>query len=395
MNLFRTLRLLTAAAAILGASTGGSIRARAPSIPNLAGKILTVTGAVDPSEVGPTIMHEHIFIARTRPVNQVTRPASDLALCLEPISFKNLSRYRYYSVLPDRDCLYNFFDLTDVNDAIVEVSEFKRLGGRTIVDVSNIGLGRDPSALAAVARATGLNIVMGAGWYQKLFHPPDMDKRTVEELTDVIVRDITVGVDGTTVRSGVIGEVGVNGNPLTPNEMKSIRASARASRATGAPISFHGGGHKEAKIAVLDAVEAEGVHPSRVIFGHSKGIMADESLMTRLLKRGAYLQFDTLGYSEALARSRLGAADDFAVAQAIVKLVQAGYGNQVLLSQDVCTKLQLKKYGGRGYSYVMEFFLPELKRLGLTDEQIHRLMVENPRRILAFIAPVQRGRPTP
>ena len=84
-----------------------------------------------------------------------------------------------------------------------------------------------------------------------------------------------------------------------------------------------------------------------------------------------------------------------AAAQAIVKLVQAGYGNQVLLSQDVCTKLQLKKYGGRGYSYVMEFFLPELKRLGLTDEQIHRLMVENPRRILAFIAPVQRGRPTP
>jgi phosphotriesterase-related protein len=66
-------------------------------------------------------------------------------------------------VSPDRDCRNNFFDLTDLNDAITEVSEFKRLGGSTIVDVSNIGLGRDPSALAQVARATGLNIVMGAG----------------------------------------------------------------------------------------------------------------------------------------------------------------------------------------------------------------------------------------
>ena len=113
----------------------------------------------------------------------------------------------------------------------------------------------------------------------------------------------------------------MNGNPLTPNEMKSIRASARASRATGAALSFHNGGHRGEKLAVLDAVEAEGVSPTRVIFGHSKSLLKDEPLMMRLLERGAYLQFDTLGYDEVIVRSRLGALDDRAVAHSIVKLI--------------------------------------------------------------------------
>jgi phosphotriesterase-related protein len=366
--------------------------------PNLAGKILTVTGPIDPREIGPTVMHEHIFIARTTRVIETALPPSVLALCREPIVLRNLGAVRHYTASPNRACLYNFYDLTDVNDAVAEVSQFKRWGGSTVVDVSNLGLGRDPHGLTQVARATGVNIVMGAGWYQKGYHPPDMDRRTVEDLTDVIIRDIIVGADGTNVRSGIIGEVGVNGNPLTPNEMKSIRASARASRATGAALSFHSGGHRGEKLAVLDAVEAEGLSPTRVIFGHSKPLLEDGPLMMRLLERGAYLQFDTLGYEEVIVRTRLGALDDRAVAQSIVKLIQRGFGDRILLSQDVCTKLQLKKYGGRGYSYILEFFLPELERLGATPEQIHQLMVENPRRILTFaspmrpLAPVHKGR---
>jgi phosphotriesterase-related protein len=386
VGICRTLPVFAALA--VAATRSEPLRAREPvEVPNLAGKILTVTGPIDPADVGPTMMHEHIFIARLPATVKMARPASDLALCDQTITFRNLSAFRYYSTFPDRDCRNNFFDLTDVNDAITEVSEFKRQGGRTLVDVSNIGLGRDASGLAAVARATGLNIIMGAGWYQRLFHPPDMDQKTVEDLTEVMILDITVGVDGTAVRSGVIGEVGVVGNPLTANEMKSIRATGRAARVTGAPISFHGGGHKHEKVAVLDTLVAEGVDPTRVVFGHAKGILDDEALMRRLLDRGAYLEFDTLGYSEALARSRLGSTDDFGVAQGILKLIRAGYGDRILLSQDVCTKMQLKKYGGRGYSYVMEFFLPELRRLGATEAQIQKLVVENPRRVLTFVAP--------
>jgi phosphotriesterase-related protein len=357
------------------------------TVPSLAGKIMTVLGAIPPDDLGPTLMHEHIFIDFQRPAHlkdvrqgqhRDITAATDVGLFLQPVSLRTLSAVRN-GVAPNRDNLY----LTDMDDAIDEVSRFKRWGGDTIVDVTSIGLGRDPKGLAQVARATGLHIVMGAGYYQKQFHPPDMDLRTIEQLTEVIVRDVARGVDDTAIRSGIIGEVGVEGNPLTPNEMKSIRAAARAGRATGAAISFHVGGYMEEKFQVLDAVAAEGADLHRVIMGHSNSIANDLPFMRRLLARGVYIQFDTLGR----LGSRLGTVDDGKVAVAVADLTKAGFADRILLSQDVCHKIELTKYGGTGYSYVMEFVLPELRRLGVAESDIHKIMVENPRRTLTFVAP--------
>ena len=349
-------------------------------IPNLAGKVLTVVGPVDPEVLGQTIMHEHIFIDFQNPVARANiSQATDMGLHLSPVSLNVLSEVRFRRT-PNRDNLY----LTDLGEAIDEVMEFKRHGGQTIVDVTSIGLGRDPHALQQVSQTTGLSIVMGAGWYQKQFHPADMDSRTIEELTDVIVRDIVVGAQGTSVRSGIIGEVGINGNPLTANEMKSIRASARASRITGAAISFHVGGRGEEKFTVLEAVAEEGADLRRGIMGHSNSIADDLPFMKRLLERGVFIQFDTLGRPNG----RLGGVDDGKVARGIVELIEAGYADRILLSQDVCNKIHLKKYGGTGFSYVLENFLPALRDLGVEEEDIHKMMVENPVRALTFAAPV-------
>ena len=361
-------------------SAGTNQAATTTGIPNLAGKVLTVVGLVDPEVLGQTIMHEHIFIDFQNPVARANiSRATDMGLHLAPVSLNVLSEVRFRRT-PNRDNLY----LTDFGEAIDEVMEFKRHGGQTIVDVTSIGLGRDPHALQQVSQTTGLSIVMGAGWYQKQFHPADMDSRTIEELTDVIVRDIVVGAQGTSVRSGIIGEVGINGNPLTANEMKSIRASARASRITGAAISFHVGGRGEEKFVVLEAVAAEGADLRRVIMGHSNSIADDLPFMKRLLERGVFIQFDTLGRPDG----RLGGVDDGKVARGIVELIEAGYADRVLLSQDVCNKIQLKKYGGTGFSYVLENFLPALRDLGVEEEDIHKMMVENPVRALTFAAPV-------
>jgi len=350
-----------------------------PGIPNLAGKILTVAGPMDPEDLGQTIMHEHIFIDFQNQVARATiSRATDIGLHLAPVGLDILSDVRFRRI-PNRDNLY----LTDLGEAIDEVMEFKRRGGQTIVDVTSIGLGRDPHALQQVSQATGLSIVMGAGWYQKQFHPADMDRRTIEELTDVIVRDITVGAEGTSIRSGIIGEVGINGDPLTANEMKSIRASARASRITGAAITFHRGGNGEEKFAVLEAVAAEGADLRRVIMGHSNSIADDLPFMKRLLERGVFIQFDTLGRPNG----RLGGVDDAKVARGIVELIEAGYADRILLSQDVCNKIHLKRYGGTGFSYVLENFLPVLRDLGVEEEDIHKMMVENPRRSLTFATP--------
>jgi phosphotriesterase-related protein len=379
-----------AAAALAAATTANeSVVAQHSSfaVPNLAGKVQTVLGPMDPDRLGKTITHEHIFIDFQKPSHltgvkegqhrDITN-ATDMALYLEPLTSKNLSAVRN-GVAPNRDNLY----LTDVNDAIEEVMHFKRAGGGTIVDVTPIFLGRDPRALVQVANATGLNIIMGAGYYQKQFYPPDFDSWSLEQMTDTIIRDVAAGAEGTDVRSGVIGEVGVNGNPLIPNEIKSIRAAARAARATGAAISFHVGGYMEEKFRVVDTVVAEGVDPRRIIMGHSNGIATDVGFMKRLLDRGVYIQFDTFGRMG----SRLGSVDDGKVAHGIAELVKMGLGDRILVSQDVCHKVETKRGGGTGFSYILEWVVPELRSRGVSDEAINRILVENPKRALTFVAP--------
>lgn len=352
------------------AGTAGS------AIPDISGKILTVRGPIDPGMVGPTIMHEHVLLDyRGRPKEGLT--ATEAAFYEQPVSLRNLSRLRSW-VSPNADNLI----LGDVDVAIREVLEFKRWGGSGIVDCTSIGLGRDPTGLLQVSNATGLHIVMGAGWYTQPFHPADMGSRTVEELTEIIIKDITVGAESTAVRSGIIGEVGV-GNELNPNELKSTRAAARASRATGAAISFHHAGRGEQKFTVLDMVEAEGADLNRVIIGHSNHIATQIPYMKRLLERGVYIQFDLMG--EVIPR--LGRIHDYDTVRSIVQLIRDGYADRLLLSQDVCTKTMMKTYGGQGFSFVMEFVLPELRRLGAPEEALHQIMVENPRRVLTFAKP--------
>ena len=358
---------------------------------DLSGKVMTVRGPIEPDQLGTTIMHEHLFVTfyKHMALNDNT-PATEWDLWDQKLTIDNLNLAR--DLKPIRDD----WVLTDVQTAIDEAREFRLHGGDTIVDVTNIGLRRDPLALLKVSNATGLNIVMGAGWYQKLYHPANMDERTVEDMTEEIVRDITVGVAGTGIRSGVIGEVGIGGNPITPNEVKSIRASGRASLATGAPISFHQGGVGREKLEVVGMLGEEGVDMSRVIFGHSDLIAGDLPLILEILSHGVYIQFDLLGRVGVALRYKprtedfrelMTSAGPALVADAIPRLIEEGYPDRILLSQDVITKAHLKRYGGNGYSFIMEKFLPNLRAQGVAEEHIDMMMVENPKRVLTFAEP--------
>ncbi len=364
--------------------------AKDPS-PDVVGKVMTVNGPVDSSRLGATLPHEHLFAAPWRhQIPSRNTPATHSLVWDQKLTMENL--HLAHQWVPIKDNLVP----GDESTMIAEVMEFKKYGGSTIVDVTNIGLGRDPLALRRVSNATGLNIIMGSGWYHKAYHPDDMDQRTVEELANEIVQDVSVGVGDTGIRSGIIGEVGINGEPLTPNEIKSLRASARASIATGAAISLHRGGVGDEKFETLTTLVEEGVDPSRVIFGHSDGIAWDMPFMLKLLSHGVYIQFDMLGMpSTALflkpkshSMQYLGGlALTPQVVEAIPKLIAEGYEDRILLSHDVYTKMQLKRYGGNGYSFVLESVLPELIKRGVSDEQCRKLVVDNPARILTLVEP--------
>jgi phosphotriesterase-related protein len=391
-GVMRTVLLLPAALCLYGWASSVSAQSRSGQPTDLTGKVLTVNGPVDSDQLGQTITHEHIFIDFSLPEDEPERwkragrryltTASDVHLWRRPVSMDILWLLLGPRWAGNRDNLL----LTDEETAIAEVMEFKKAGGRTIVDVTNIGLKRDPGGLRRVSIATGLNIIMGSGWYRDAWHPADMGARSIESLADEIVRDIMVGVGDSRIRAGIIGEVAAEespGHPLSENEIKAIRAAAQASARTGAPLSLHTFWAPGQNPWVLDVLAEEGADLRRVIVGHAHHLATDFASMKRILDRGVYIQFDLLGEYGTVG----SASDDRAVARAIVKLIEAGYNDRILLSQDVCTKVQLKKYGGNGYSFVLEQFIPHLKTLGVTDAQVELMMVANPRRALSFVAP--------
>ena len=366
------------------------------AVPDLAGRALTVQGLKDPSDLGVTLTHEHLFIdlrrnhlpypvavpleGRSEPVlTSEDFPATELATYEAKVGLGNLHLARNEASISDN------YVLADEDLAITEVSEFIAHGGSTVVDVTSIGIKRDPEALKRVSEATGLNIVMGTGYYQRVFHPEDMDDRTVEELAGEIVADVVAGVAETGIRSGVIGEIGINGGPITPNEVKSLQAAARASRLTGAPISVHRGGEGAERRETLNILAEEGADLRRVVLGHSDEIASDPDLLAELLDRGVYVEFDLLGREAALTESITSRS-----LGAVLHLLDAGQDERILLSQDVCWKTHLKHYGGFGYSFILEKALPHLRDNGATEAQVQMLMVENPARLLAF-APPQRA----
>ncbi|MBV6522445.1 MAG: Phosphotriesterase homology protein [Gemmatimonadaceae bacterium] len=358
----------------LGASTT-ALSAQAPAIPNLAGKVLTVLGPIEPAALGPTLMHEHIFIDFKAPPPMAPPPTGIFVL-----------KTQQPALAGERGS----GGLTDFDTQLAEIREFKKAGGGTIVDVTNFGLTRDPEALYRVSEASDLHVVMGAGWYMKTLHPPDMNERTVEELTDILVRDITVGAQGTNIRSGIIGEVGTGNfgdkGPLTENELKSVRASARASRLTGAPILIHSFAPPDELQRALDLIEAEGVDLNHVVMGHTG--TGDVAAMKRYTDRGAYIEFDFMGQAPG-AMGSSGTLEQSAerIATNIEALIDAGLTERILIAHDVCITAQLKKNGGGGFAYISTMVVPALRAKGVSDATIRTIMVENPRRVLTFVAP--------
>jgi phosphotriesterase-related protein len=355
-----TLAAGLAAAGLLGAAQ----TAPGPNIPNIAGRVLTVLGPIDPAALGPTLMHEHIFIDFKAPPPMVPAPTG-ITVVKPPAAAAGAGLRA---------------GLTNFDESLTEVMEFKKVGGGTIVDVTNFGLTRDPEALMRIAKASGLNVVMGAGWYQKALHPSDMTDRTVQELTEIVVGDVTRGAQGTSIRSGIIGEVGVQGHPLVANELKSVRASARAARLTGAPMTIHSFGTDEEMLSVLDIIASEGVAMSRVVMGHMAS--RDMAYLKQLYDRGVYFEFDYLG------QAPLTPERTKQLAERIVTAVQSGFSDRLLVAHDICTQPQLKKNGGGGYTYISTAIVPELKARGIGDDTIRRILVDNPRRVLTFAAPL-------
>ena len=342
------------------------------------GLVQTVLGLVSPSELGPTTTHEHLYLD----FSFMYRPAQDYPsqeLADAPIALENLGwiRRNYYS---------NRFNITlmDAETTIGEVRKYRELGGGAIVDATTVGIGRNPDALSRISRESGVHIIMGAGFYVDAVHSDDMDERSVEELAQQIIRDIEQGVDGSGIKAGIIGEVGCTW-PLTPNERKSLDASAIAQRETGAAILIHPGRHPDAPAEILELLDSGGADISRVIMGHLDRTVFEFDAVRNIAESGCYLEWDLFGSEGSYyPLADLDMPSDAQRLDFIRRASDAGYSNRIVIGQDIATKHRLVRYGGHGYGHILENIVPTMRRKGFSEEVIRAITVDNPAKILAI-----------
>jgi phosphotriesterase-related protein len=358
------------------------------TIAALSGKVQSVLGTIDPGSLGITLPHEHLLIDQTLGGVYFVEPESlsERALAHQPVSLENLSWVRYHT----KDSLDNQI-MDNLEMAIKEATLFKLEGGKTIVDQTNRGIGRDARALARISRATGLQIVMGSGYYADSPGIRDhVSQQSEEKLAEEIVGDFMLGVDDTGIRAGIIGELGCSW-PLKPNEAKGLRAGAIAQRLTGASVTVHPGRNDRAPLEIVDLLEAAGADLGRVVINHMD--RCGYSLETRLslLKAGCFIEYDLFGFEGhypprvALAEGKLpDMPNDLGRIKEIIDLTERGYLHRILVSHDIGMKVMLVSYGGWGYAHLLREVAPLMRIYGMTDQQITALMVDNPRQLLTI-----------
>lgn len=339
-----------------------------------SGKVMTVRGPVPADALGPTLMHEHILNDCRCWWNKPAEPERE-PLAHGPVEPSILGELRMDPFVNLHNCALDNEAL-----AVEELKPVAALGGRTVVDPTCRGIGRNPQALTRIAAATGLNLVMGAGYYLHTSHPPALARMSAGDVADEIVREALEGVDGTGVRIGLIGEIGVSSD-FTAAEEKSLRGAARAQARTGLPLMVHLPGWFRLAPRVLDVVEEEGGDVTHTVLCHMNPSGADQGYQAALAARGAFLEYDMVGMDFWYADQQVQCPSDDENAAAIKRLIDAGHGGRVLLSQDVFLKMMLTRYGGFGYAYVQRHFLPRLRRHGVTAAQCGALMVANPRAV--------------
>jgi phosphotriesterase-related protein len=200
-----------------------------------------------------------------------------------------------------------------------------------------------------------------------------------------MITELTVGARGTGIRCGIIGEIGCSW-PLTPFERRSLAAGAKAQRATGAAITVHPGRYPEAPHEILDVLDEAGADLSRVIIDHmDRTYEGEDEQVVRLARRGCVVEYDFFGIETS--KYWMGVADlptDWMRLRAIRRLFDAGFGDRVVVSHDICTRSRLQTLGGHGYAHLLRNIVPLMRERGFVAHEIDALLIGTPRRLLTI-----------
>lgn len=330
------------------------------------GKVYTVRGPIEPDQVGVCDMHEHVLW---------NSPGWQHS----PQAFEHLPRPQAFEKIK-----------TDLLD-------WKSLGGGTIVDVSGIGMGRDVQFYADLSRVSGVHIVACTGFWAErkiltYFRPssdtpalrrPAVHERDVDFLTDIFVHEVTTGMGTSHVRAGII-KVGTSRDQMTPLEERTFRAAARASKQTGVAVTTHGVQLAERQVEMF---LEEGADPTRIVIGHlddKTGIDLERD--KRMAKQGFYIGYDHIGIDPHWSPMYYAMPDEKR-ADIVVQMIQNGFLNQIVIACDTnawSVGLVHRGTPRSTFAHLLRTWAPLLKSRGVTDDQVHTMLVDTPRKILPF-----------
>jgi predicted metal-dependent phosphotriesterase family hydrolase len=298
---------------------------------------------------GATLFHEHLQMAR----DFGARFGAAAAAAREADGLPPLPARTGGGPPPGPDIMH------DVDLMSAEVAKAAREGNiACIVDAGHKEMGRDINFLRQVAKKCGVPIVAGGGFYSQPFYPKEISTMSEDQIFHALVKQADDDV------IGAYGEIG-SWDEITADERKVFRAVGRAHVATNIPIFTHTGIPGKSALEQLDILEDAGVKPDRIVIGHL-GNLVDPSVYVQKLicKRGAFIGFD-----------RQGGINDAQQVPMVMTLIEAGFADHLMFSADASS----------GYAKTITVFLPKLKAAGASDEVLHHITVDNPRRFLAFV----------
>ena len=349
--------------------------AAAPTFPRGA-VIRTILKDYAPDDLagGSTLFHEHMsfadnFMTRWTGYAADTRRETALPGAQPPAGAgQGAGRAGGPAAVPPPSTPSGKYFMQDLDFMIEEMKIAKSEGISCIVDGGHVDMGRDMNFLRQISERSGLPIVAGGGFYTQPFYPKDISTTSEEQIYQALLKQAE------TEPIGCFGEIG-SWDYITRDERKVFRAVGRASAATNLPIFTHTGIPGKSALEQLDLLEDAGADPKKIVIGHL-GNLTDPNVEVHraVCRRGAFVGFD-----------RQGANGDVQQVPLVMKLLEAGYADNLMFASDLSNITQTKKGGGPGYARTLTVFVPKLKAAGANDEVLRQIMQDNPRRFLAFV----------
>lgn len=339
-----------------------------------SGFVRTVLGDIPANQIGLTLIHEHLWMDAT-PILRFHGHTTD-------------EQGAEFDHVVAAECRWNpgahmgNYQMTDMPAILADVISAKSSGVSTIVDVTPIDMGRSPQHLKELSVRSGVHVVMGTGYYLHAAHHAHLPgDRPEDAVFERIVSEHDAGVDG--VRPGIIGEIGT-GDPPHDSELAVLRGAARAAALTGLGLSVHVHPWGYTGDAILASLDLASLDPRRVILGHMNTAIDHPEYVRALLRSGVTLGFDLFGFDHSLLQVGHYPPSDWDVARFVADLIDAGYAEQIVLSQDVGVRTRLAAFGGWGYSHLTQHVVPMLRGFGVDDAVLSQMLVTNCENILAI-----------